>query len=263
MLTVKGVVLAQRRVGEHDQYIDILTDTHGVLEVLVKGASKINSKSGCATQLFAYSAFCLQPVKKGYRLNSVAPIQIFYDLRSSVSAVALAAYFSQVLQFSMLPQKQTPEILRLLLNCLHFLAHRTHPEAMIKAIFELRLASLIGFMPDVIMCRACGCYLPEQLIFSIDSGFFCCQSCLKEEGLAEGLWIPMPAAVLQCIRHIVLSEFEVIFSFRLAEHCQKTLFAFAEQFLIYHIDRKFPALEYYQTITQPLASSSDSDDDLT
>ncbi len=252
MLTVKGVVLTQRQVGEQDQYIDILTEEHGVLEVLVKGAKKITSKSGSAAQLFAYSAFCLRPAKQGYALNSAEPIRIFYGLRSSVSAVALASYFSQVIQFAVLPQAHTQEIQRLFLNCLHYLSEKAFPEARIKCIFELRIAALLGFMPDVVMCRACGCYLPKELVFSIESGNFCCKACLPETEEYTQI-IPMQGAALQAVRHIVLQDFERIFAFRLAVHCEEALYTFAEQFLLYHLDHRFPALDYYKVIAQTLA----------
>lgn len=252
LLTVKGVVLAQRQVGEQDQYIDILTEEHGVLEVLVKGAKKITSKSGSAAQLFAYSAFCLRPAKRGYALNSAEPIRIFYALRNSVSAVALASYFSQVIQFAVLPQAHTQEIQRLFLNCLHYLSEKTYPEARIKCIFELRLAALLGFMPDVVMCRTCGCYLPKDLYFSVENGNFCCRECLPEAEEHTQI-IPMTGASLQAVRHIVLQDFERIFAFRLAEHCEEALHAFAEQFLLYHMDHRFSALDYYKIIVQDIS----------
>ncbi len=248
MLTVKGVVLTQRQVGEQDCFIDILTENRGVLEVLVKGAGKINSKSGSGVQLFAYSDFCLRTAKNGYALNSVSPIRIFYKLRSSVSAVALASYFSQVVKFSVLPQKNTPEIQRLFLNCLHYLSEQQYPEALLKAIFELRIAALLGFMPDVVMCRECGCYLPEEICFAVDEGCFYCADCHHP---AEDVMpaIAMPAGTLQAIRHIVLQDFEKIFSFRLKEHCCEPLFSFAEAFLHFHIDGRFFTLEFYRAIS--------------
>ncbi len=248
LLTVKGVVLTQKPVGEQDKFIDILTDELGVLEVLVRGAGKISSKSGCATQLFAYSAFCLRKGKRGYILDSVSPIKIFYALRESITAVALASYFSQIIQFSVLPQASTREIQRLLLNCLHFLSEQKYPEHMLKAIFELRMAALLGFMPDVVMCRKCGAYLPEKLRFSIEEGCFCCAQCSDTETGAE-----LPAAVLQAIRHIVLQDMERIFSFRLQEDCMNMLSLFAEQFLQYHCDHRFPALDYYRAVQTPLS----------
>ncbi len=259
MLTVKGVVLTQKPVGEQDKFIDILTDDLGVLEVLVKGAGKINSKSGCATQLFAYSAFCLNRTKRGYILNSVSPIRIFYDLRNSVTAVALASYFSQIIQFSVLPQASNGEIQRLLLNCLHFLEQKKHTEALLKSIFELRMAALLGFMPDVIMCRTCGEYLPQQLSFSVEQGSFCCMECRSpQEEYTQT--VTMTAATLQAIRHIVLQDPERIFSFRLSESCQDALFRFSEQFLQYHIDHTCSALQYYKAIHASLHPGMQSGD---
>lgn len=248
MLTVKGVVLTQRTVGEQDRFIDVLTAEYGVIEVLVKGAGKISSKTGSGTQLFAYSEFCLNDKKKGARmLSSVSPIQIFYGLRGSVTAVSLASYFAEVIRYAVLPRAGIPEILRLMLNCLHFLSQKDADEAMIKAIFELRISALLGFMPDVVMCRRCGAYLPEQLCFAVEDGYFFCDTCRRGSDDLRTV-IEMPAGSLLAIRHIVLSDLEKIFSFRLKDHCREPLYTFAEEFLLYHFDREFRTLEFYETI---------------
>ena len=55
-MTVKGVVLSQKPLSEQDKFIDILTET-GIIEIAVKGSAKVTSKSGSASQLFAYSEF--------------------------------------------------------------------------------------------------------------------------------------------------------------------------------------------------------------
>ena len=249
MLTLKGVVLTHKPIGEQDRFIDILTADRGVIEVLVRGAAKISSKTGSATQLFAYSEFSLADRKGGsYFLNSVSPVRIFYGLRSSVTAVALASYFSQILTYAVLPKSGTPELLRLLLNCLHLLSEKEADAERIKCIFELRCAALLGFMPDVVMCRSCGAYLPGELVFSIENGGFVCKECYTPPDLPAGD-IPMPAGSLLAVRHIVLSDFERIFSFRISERCREPLFTFSEAFLRYHLDRDFPALGYYHTIT--------------
>lgn len=242
------MVLAQRALREQDRFIDVLTAEHGVIEILVKGASKITSKTGSATQLFAYSQFSLADRKHGRvrTLNSVIPIEIFYGLRRSVTAVALASYFSQVVSYSVLPRAGTPEILRLLLNTLHYLSEQSREEALLKVVFELRLASLLGFMPDVVMCRKCGAYLPSQLAFSVEEGCFCCRDCQPADTLTTP--VNMPASCLQAMRHIVLSDFEKIFLFRLNSTSLKQLNTFTETFLQYHTDRHFPTLDYYKIL---------------
>ncbi len=247
MLTLKGVVLAQRQLKEQDKFIDILTAEYGVLEIVVKGTEKPGRAS--AIQLFAYSEFCLTDPRRGTRmLNSVSPISIFYGLRSSVPAVALASYFSQILQFAVLPRAGTPELLRLMLNSLYFLSQEDRVPERIKAVFELRTASLLGFMPDVVMCRKCGAYLPKEAVFSVRTGGFCCRECCGELP-HEAVYI-LPEGALQAVRHIVLSEPERIFSFRVSERSQKPLSDFAEAFLQYHIDRRLPALEYYKAVAE-------------
>ncbi len=248
MLTVKGIVLNQRTIGEQDRFIDILTAEYGVMEVLVKGAGKISSRTGSGTQLFAYSEFCLNDKKKGARmLSSVSPIQIFYGLRTSVTAVALASYFSQILTFAVLPRTGTPELLRLLHGCLHYLSEPEPDEAILKSIFELRCASLLGFMPDVVMCRRCGTYLPESLFFAVEDGHFFCRDCKRPADDLHHL-IEAPAGTLQAVRHIVLSDIEKVFSFRLRGSSRAPLFRFAEDFLRYHVDREFQTLEFYKAL---------------
>ena len=53
LTTVTGIVIRERSVGEQDKFIDLLTAEHGVLEVSVRGAKKITSRHGAASQLYA------------------------------------------------------------------------------------------------------------------------------------------------------------------------------------------------------------------
>ena len=153
MITIEGIVLRERSVGEADKFIDILTRDRGVLEASVKGAKKINGKSGSSSQLFAYSRFCLDQRRNMLYLNSAEPLHIFYGLRDSLTKISLASYFSEVLRFCVIPEAQNNDILRLTLNCLHYLEKNERSEEFLKAVFELRLMSEIGFMPDIVACR--------------------------------------------------------------------------------------------------------------
>ena len=53
MTTFEGIVLKERSYGENDKFIDILTKDHGVVEISVKGAKKINGKNGSSAQLIS------------------------------------------------------------------------------------------------------------------------------------------------------------------------------------------------------------------
>ena len=155
MIITEGIVIKERSVGEQDKFIDILTKEYGVVEAAVKGARKINGKSGSSTQLFAYSRFCLQLRKERYYLNSAEPICIFYNLRTGLKKLSLASYFAEVVNYSIERQNDNGEILRLMLNTLHYLENDLRPLDFLKSLFEIRLCTEIGIMPDIICCCEC------------------------------------------------------------------------------------------------------------
>jgi DNA repair protein RecO (recombination protein O) len=247
MITAEGIVLRERPVGEQDKFIDILTKESGVLEACVKGARKINGKAGSSTQLFAYSRFCLNSRGDRLYLNSAEPIHIFYGLREELSRIALASYFAEVLGFCIRPQTQNGDIMRLTLNTLHYLEKGLRGEALLKAVFELRLMSEIGYMPDVVACKGCGSFEPEEVYFSVGDGGFFCKDCFSEG--YGGNYYNFKLPVLSAVRHIVLADFDRLFNFRTSDAALSRLSAFAEDYLTTHLERSFRTLDFYRSVS--------------
>lgn len=247
LTTLTGLVVRERTVGEADKFIDILTDSHGLIEVSVRGAQKMTAKHGSAAQLFAYSTFCIAQRKERYYLNSASPIHIFYGLRQSIEGVSLASYFAEVLCAAVRPVEQKSDILRLMLNTLHFLEKESRPLPLLKALFELRLLTELGMMPNIICCDICGEYTPEQLEFYLQSGIFICKDCAAQSAdYSEHMTVS--GNVLQAIRHIVLADFDRLFHFRLGDRSLKDLSRLAERYLLLHLDRRFKTLDFYHSL---------------
>lgn len=247
LTTLTGLVVRERSVGEADKFIDILTDTHGLIEVSVRGAQKMTAKHGSAAQLFAYSKFCIAQRKERYYLNSASPIHIFYGLRQSIEGVSLASYFAEVLCAAVRPVEQKSDLLRLVLNTLHFLEKEARPLPLLKSLFELRLLTELGMMPNIICCDICGEYTPETLVFYLRRGIFVCADCTQEIS-DYGERMTMSGTVLQAIRHIVLADFDRLFHFRLGDASMRVLSEFSERYLILHLDRTFQTLDFYHSL---------------
>lgn len=246
MITTEGIVLRERSFGEQDKFIDILTKDRGILEVSVKGSKKITGKSGSSTQLFAYSDFCIDERAGRFYLNSAEPIHIFYDLRNSLSKISLASYFSEVLRSSVTDEYRNSDILRLMLNSLYFIEKDLRSEKLIKSIFEMRYVSEIGFMPDVVGCKDCGKYEPSEVFFFIDDGFFLCGDCFKSNNESNYIRITLP--VLNAVRHIVLSDFDRLFNFRMSETAGELLSVLTEKYIVTQLDRNFRTLDFYHQV---------------
>ena len=175
MITVKGVVLRETAYGEHDKLFDLFTE-NGIYTVRARGVRKQGSKYAAVTQVFSYGEFCLRQSGERYFLDSAVPVNLFFGLRGDLEALALAAYFAELLRNTATQQPQ-PQILRLFLHCLHYLCEHTRPPLQIKAIFELRLATELGHAPNLLCCNLCGEFLPQQLYFRVSSGDFVCKDC--------------------------------------------------------------------------------------
>lgn len=245
MTTVKGIVIKERSAGEQDKFIDVLTEEYGVIELTVKGAKKISGKSGSSAQLFAYSNFCYNQRRNYLILNSAEPIRIFYGLRNSLSKISLASYFADVLRFCIKPETQNVGIMRLFLNTLHFLEKDLRDEKMLKAVFELRLMSETGFMPDILACRDCGLFEPSEIFFSVRESCFYCPDCFHGNPDA---WYKVKISVLSAMRHILLSDFSRLYNFRTSDETMNKLSVIAENYLISHLERNFPTLDFYKSL---------------
>ena len=245
MITLEGIVLKERTVGEQDKFIDVLTKEKGLIEISVKGARKINGKSGSSTQLFAYSRFCYDVRRDKPCLNSAEPIHIFYGLRNSLSALSLASYFADILRFTTVSLTDSGNVLRLFLNTLHFLEKGLRSEIMLKSVFELRLMSEIGFMPDIVCCRECGSFEPDEIYFSLKNCCFLCSECRDK---SDSDFYKLTISELTAIRHIVLADFDRLFNFRLSDESYARLGDFSELYIKSRIERNFNTLDFYKNL---------------
>ncbi len=249
LLSMKGLVLRETQAGEKGRFIDVLTEEMGVVTVFVRGAKKITGKSTASTQLFSYAHFCIEQRVDRYYYQSAKPIRIFYNLRENLLNLSLASYFAELIRMTVPKGKQDKFSLRLILNTLFYLTEGKRSANMLKPLFELRFASEMGFMPDVLMCKGCMNHLPESLVFSVKEGGFWCEDCYnamkKDE---ESTAYPMKLSGLEMIRHITLADMERLFNFRVSDETLSAVSGFSEDFICHHMAVKPKSLEFYHSV---------------
>jgi len=249
MLTnVSGLVIRERQSGDNDKFLDILTETDGVVEVMAKGVKKYSCPFAAASQLYAYSRFCLVRKRDRYYIDSAEPVKIFYSVREELERFSLVSYFSEVISYCQLPDRENSrDILRLFLNILHYLTEGTRDMALLKSIFEFRLMSETGHMPDVVGCSICKTYQTEKMYFSIGSGTLYCENCFPSHQGTDAVCIGAP--VLHAVRHIVLTDFSRLFNFRLSGDSMSVLSDISEKYLLTHLGRsRFKTLDFYNSL---------------
>ena len=235
-----ALVLRERKLDEQDRLLTLLSADRGIITAYAKGAGRMKGSMAGATELLCYSHFVLFQNRERCFADKAEANTLFFGIRGDLEKLTLATYFAQ-LCCELIPENEpAAEELRLMLNTLYCLERDKLPPLQLKAILELRLLTLTGYMPDLIACRACG-GLPEDgvVLFDPSGGSICCG--------AVGL-LPLPPGVFAAMRHIIYCDFEKLFQFKLGEENLPVLAHAVEQYLLCQVERILPALNFYKTI---------------
>lgn len=241
--TVDGVVIRTSVTGESDRIVWVLTRDRGIIRAFAKGARGTKSRLHGGTSLFSYCSFAFSEKNNVYNINEALIKEVFFDLRKSMETLTLAQYFCEVTE-KCVPEKCDEEAyLRLLLNSFHFLCKGEKHELLVKAVFEMRLCCIAGYMPPILVCGECSEFSTDTMYFDCAAGVLLCSNCGK------GAPVPQVSiSVITAMRHICFSDFAKIFSFELNVNSLTVLSSLTETYLKNAMGQDFRLLRYYKDI---------------
>ncbi|MGM9590003.1 MAG: DNA repair protein RecO [Faecousia sp.] len=243
-LTVKGLVLRVTDYNDRDALLTLLTPNHGKLTVKARGLRRKNSPLVAPCQLLAYGEFVLFEYRGQYTINDACSLELFQELQQDLVQLSLGTYFAQVCDLISQEDLPNPELLSLLLNCLHGLSKLRLPEGKVKAVFELRAACLAGYTPDLFGCHICGSQTPDR--FDLRQGQLECHTC-RHMG-ATGIRMPVTASVLDAMRYICYCDPRKLFSFQAGADTMEKLADLSEAYLTTQLERGFSTLDFYKSL---------------
>lgn len=243
LITTDALVIKESNIGDNDRMVTLMTRNNGVITAFATGAKSIKSRRGSATGLLSYSNFTLDKKGETYKITEASVNKVFFDVGSDIETLTLAQYFCELSLFLYPDDVSSVEFLRLILNSLQFLTENKINKYLLKAITELRVASISGYAPNLIACEKCGKYEDDFMFFRFSDGSLFCKDCLSGQ-IAEKISLD----ILKAMRHIVYSDFNKIYSFSLSEENAKKLSAITEKYITYQTERNFKTLEFYKSL---------------
>ncbi|MEG0895807.1 MAG: DNA repair protein RecO, partial [Oscillospiraceae bacterium] len=236
-------------IGENDKIITILSKEYGLIQASVKNAKTTKSGLAGICQVLSYNEFCLFKGKGNYIVNSAETVASFFSLCNDVVSFSLAGYLCELVCYICNDNDDNAEkYLSLLLNTLYFLKEKRRNSNLLKAIYELRLLSIAGFMPNLVCCSACAKYEDEFFYFLPQEGVIMCKDCfVKTEGQ---IYFEISNSVLIALRHIVFAEDNKIFSFNLTGQSLKRLNLITEYYVKIHTQAEFNSLQMYNALNE-------------
>ncbi len=254
-IKVRGLVIRTVNVKDSDRFVTLFTEELGVISAYATGARSIKSRKLAATVEFCYGDYVLLSRGDKYWIKEVELLESFFELRDSIEGMALASYILEVLSdvSTAMPDK---ELLRLTLNSLFAISRKKYELSIIKAAFEVRTATILGFMPDVLACSKCEERLGE-FFFDIMGGTIECKKCHEEAVLKhEDQGAPheahiiciLPEGAKIALGYCVYTPIEKIFSFKISNEDMLLFSRAAEEYLLNHLERSFNSLDFYKEV---------------
>lgn len=245
ILRTDGIVIREQMAGEQDRLITLLTRENGIIKGFVNGGRNPKNKNVAATGLLCYSDFSIEKSKRDvYVIKEATAKEVFFSLRENIISLSLAQYFAE-LTYELAPREEAaPEFLSLLLNAVFLITQGKKDAALIKAVTELRMLCLSGYMPPPVACASCGQYESENMYFDLHSGELFCEECNLRSSLQK-----LSLTTVSAMRHICFSEPRKIFSFTIPEEDLSDLSFVSEIYLKNITNRKYKTLDFYKMMT--------------
>lgn len=257
LFEVRGLVIRTVDIKETDRLVTIFTEERGAISALARGARSLKSRKLAATMQFCYGNYVLYQQGDKLWIKEAELIESFFDIRKTIEGLALSNYVAEVLSDVAVEEAES-DLLRLSLNTLYAIAKGKYSLSKIKAVFEIRTASIIGFMPDVISCHKCHCK-EGDFFFDIMGGVIECRDCRDKAILERAVLVdPHESKIItilspgakDALGYSIYSPLEKIFSFNLSDEDMRLFSRATEEYLLNQIGHSYKSLDFYKDVVR-------------
>jgi DNA repair protein RecO (recombination protein O) len=257
-----GLITRIHDVGASDKLVNIITPDRGRIGVMVKGGRSPNSKLTPISQLFTYGNFEIYEKNSMFWLRGGSIINSFYSLSTDIVKVALATYLCDLANELTDEDEECDELLRLLLNSLFLIGKGEKSPEIIKSAFEMRVAAMSGYLPELFGCAYCHVNVAEFMYLDVMGGKLVCTDCQAKRGQRvpriskdfeddpeSSVLCGISPSTLAAIRYIVSAPEKKLFSFDLKDADDlRDLSRATETYILNHLGRSFDSLDFYKTV---------------
>lgn len=176
LIKLQGVVLKSINLAENDKIVTIFTDKLGKIEVVAHGARRPKSKFMASIQPFCYGEYIVYKGKSLYTLSQSSIIESFQGVLLSLDKVTYGSYILELLDIFTEKENKNVSALGLTLKTLYILSHGDVNLKLLRIVFDYKLISIAGYMPQIKHCSIC----KENLdfgYFSVKDGGLVCSKC--------------------------------------------------------------------------------------
>lgn len=242
----EAIVLRKQDLRETSLIITFYTKDFGKIKGIVRGVRGPHAQyGGGSLEIFALDEIVFYERKKSdvFTVSQCDLVEFFNPVRVSLERLACATYIIELLDSVTGLADKNAEVFALLLNSMNLLAGESSARRVAR-IFEIKLLNLLGLMPTLELCAACGARADTSAKFSIAQGGLICKKCCDTDKNA----VSIMQGTVKFIEHIRVSPFEKVARVKVANTVGQEVQSILRKFLDYHIERKLKSLAFLQEI---------------
>ncbi len=243
-IKVHALVIKEMNIGDADKLLTLLTKEFGIIKAFSSGSKNIKNKRFSASSLLTYAEFSLIKVNDTYKIHEAEVIKSFFNAGMDICVLSLSQYFCELALNYVPEDSESEEHLRLFLNSLDQIINKNRNLFLIKAITELRLMKMAGYMPNLIACDSCAKYEDDIMYFDIKTGNLYCNDCKNGTNFEKVI----NRTILDALRHIVYCDFSKLYRFEIPDESLTVLSKITEEYVILNSERSFMTLNFFKNL---------------
>ena len=207
---INGIILSESNLGDFDKMLTMLTPGMGKISCVAKGARRPKSALLAGTQIFCFGEYLVYKGSNTYHINSVEPIEVFYNIRTDLDKLKYAVHINKIVQDVTQENQNSYKILQLLLNTLYTISETDKNLDLVLSVFKLRILCILGYTPKINECV--NCKEKENLkSFSLRDNGFKCESCARQDKSS----ISISQSTVNAIKYTICAPAKKIYSFNI------------------------------------------------
>jgi DNA repair protein RecO (recombination protein O) len=239
-----AIVLRTWPFGESDKVVSFLTESHGKILGIAKGAKRSRRRFVNSLEPFSLVNLCFQdrPHSSLSFILGSDLLDSFKQLITSLDKFSFASYMIEITDGLIGEREEAPFIFQHLRDSLSFLEeHGTSLRFL--TVFELKLLRLAGYQPQLDGCKRCGknhYNVTKRWYFSPRDGGILCEVCSRS---TKGL-LPLATKALQALKELQEERNMMSPIVLLPSSDVKEIRSVVQRFIQFHVDREIKSVSF-------------------
>jgi DNA repair protein RecO (recombination protein O) len=200
-ISTSALVLRTRAYGESDRLVTLLTEDHGKLTGIAKGAKNSRRRFAGTLEPFLQirATFHHRPSSELVFLHRCELVRPLRRFSTDLARYVAGSYVLDLVDRMVLGRESGDEIYRLVRDTLACLDEHGRSDTLLHT-FELHLLAASGWAPELARCPACGRELAgtPTVYLVADRGGFLCRPCVPAGTLVR----PVSGATARHLAHL-------------------------------------------------------------